>query len=1195
MASVGGAENPRVRWTDEQRAAIATRDVSIALSAGAGCGKTFVLTERYLAHLEPETGADLADLVAFTYTERAAREMRDRIRKKCAERLEAAGDGDAPYWLALLRQLDTARVSTIHSFCGSFLRSHAVETGLDPQFRVLDEPQSQTRRWEHVDDALRRRLEARDEALMDLAGAYGLAAVRDRVLALLRHRDHEQFAAFEGTTADALLATWQALAEERMRAAIASFVASPPCVAAKVFADGFSVEHEKITPRVVALRGALAELPDAERPGDVLASIREATILKGLSAKMFASVGLDYEDYRACVVTLREGIDELKHLELDLEASRVAARHGLALLSVAREAAAEYRRAKRKDHVLDFNDLLLETRRLLTAPGSESLRRGVARQIRLLLIDESQDTDPVQKELIDALCDGRPHDGKLFIVGDYKQSIYRFLGAEPGIFRERRQTVPERGRLPLSKNFRSQPAILDFVNLLFADAFGDDYESLVAHREQVTPPPAIEFLWASETAIADPSAPEPATPAQKKAVERGETDRLRRIEADWIARRISGMIRGGTRLLPETASSPRRGADGTLRAVRPGDVAILFRALSNVAVYEEALRRYDLPYYVVGGRAFYAQQEIFDIANLLRALVSPSDEISLAGALRSPLFNLSDEALFWLAQHAGSLRAGLFAERYPAGMEEEQRRRAHRAAKILAELRAVKDRTSVAALVNRAVALTGYDAALLGEFLGERKLANLHKLVHLARGFDRAGTMSLADFVVQLNEFEADQPKEALAATESEAGDVVRLMTIHQSKGLEFPVVVVADCETRLQGDRDAARFDPAWGPLVGLPSREDDDKATTALRMFKAAARAEEEQEAIRLFYVATTRAADFLILSGGAKDPAKPQGFWTEFLATRFDRTSGEFFGEVPEGVTPPRIGVITAPPDVCKEPVPHARGPNLDRIADAAEHAAESAVAAAPSLASEPIAPDASARRFYSFSSLSGVLVREPLAVDGDDVGEPAPRSRRAALVAGAEDDSPERGAALDLGTLVHAIAADLRWDGADDVAALARKHMERQLRVDETLERHAAQLAERLLAMPVAKELADARERKSEIEFLLAWPRGAFDVNGSSPIFHGFLDMLFQDAAGDWHIVDYKTNNIAADDVPATAQGYEMQLMLYAIAAEQTLGTSPKSLRLCFLVPCIEHRFDWSDPARDRAVAALSAALAASRER
>jgi ATP-dependent helicase/nuclease subunit A len=163
-------------FTPEQRAAIDTRDVAVALSAGAGCGKTFVLTERFLSYLEPsadessrERTHELGEIVAFTYTERAAREMRDRIRRKCQDRLAAASDGDAAHWLRLLRDLDTARVSTIHSFCTSLLRAHAVEAGLDPHFSVLDAAQAPTIAWELLDDVLRAHLENREPATMRLA------------------------------------------------------------------------------------------------------------------------------------------------------------------------------------------------------------------------------------------------------------------------------------------------------------------------------------------------------------------------------------------------------------------------------------------------------------------------------------------------------------------------------------------------------------------------------------------------------------------------------------------------------------------------------------------------------------------------------------------------------------------------------------------------------------------------------------------------------------------------------------------------------------------------------------------------------------------------------------------------------------------------------------------------------------------
>jgi ATP-dependent exoDNAse (exonuclease V) beta subunit len=306
--------------------------------------------------------------------------------------------------------------------------------------------------------------------------------------------------------------------------------------------------------------------------------------------------------------------------------------------------------------------------------------------------------------------------------------------------------------------------------------------------------------------------------------------------------------------------------------------------------------------------------------------------------------------------------------------------------------------------------------------------------------------------------------------------------------------------------------------------------------------------------------------------------------------------------DGVNVPRIAVTTVVHDALVEPTAHARGPNLGRIADAVEHAARSGHSVAASAARRedlPISPDVSARRFYSFSSLSGALVQETARI-ADDEGMASAAARKLVEMTPAEDEaaaddvesSAARAVALDLGTLMHAIVADFRWDGMDDAAALARRHMARQLREDEALERQAVELVERLLSTLAAKEIAAARRRLAEVEFLLAWPPDSVADDDTSPILHGFIDMLYQDRSGQWHVVDYKTNHVAADGVAATAAGYEMQLKLYALAAEKTLGASPKSLRLCFLVPGVEHFYEWTPRDRQRTIALVSAAVGAS---
>ena len=444
--------------------------------------------------------------------------------------------------------------------------------------------------------------------------------------------------------------------------------------------------------------------------------------------------------------------------------------------------------------------------------------------MRLLLVDECQDTDPVQVGLIKALCGERFKEGKLFFVGDYKQSIYRFRGADPGMFRNLQQETPTTGRLPLSVNFRSQRAILDFVNALFHDVplGGEDgsltYEALTPSRPQVSATPAVEFMWPKLDGIDKNSA--------------GARDEARQREAEWIARRIRGMLDW------RRTVGGRRGCRAEVGSVAPCSKRtspFCFARMSGVQYYEEALRRYGIDYYLVGGHAFYAQQEIYDVVNLLRSLVSPADQISLAGVLRSPMFALDDETLFWLGQHPQGLAAGLFADQLPAELTAPQRERAKFAASTLGHLRECKDRLPIASLLNEAMALTGYDATLLGEFLGERKLANLRKLVEQARTFDRSGVLGLADFIVQLAEFVAKQPREPLAATHPEGANVVRLMTIHQAKGLEFPVVFVPDIDRTKHGEDESAVWHAELGPLVKLPRAAEEEKSLSGLDLYRA------------------------------------------------------------------------------------------------------------------------------------------------------------------------------------------------------------------------------------------------------------------------------------------------------------------------------------------------------------------------
>lgn len=1153
--------------TNEQRAAISTREVSVALSAGAGCGKTFVLTERFLNYFHPSDPDalqphQLSHLVAITFTDRAAREMRDRIRRKCYERLLAAGGTDADYWAALVRSLDSARVSTIHSFCGALLRSNAVEARLDPRFGVLEQSQADTLLAEAIDDTLREKLAARDETTLDLVVRFGLDRVREMSRALVARRTIASLAAWRDRSPEEQLAAWQAFHGEVVVPAALRRVALQPDVQTltRVLREnvpGHPVMADRRNVLLTILAEWQAESPQVADPAKELAQLRENARVQGGGTKKDWDSEEVYSQVRDGCEQLRKAADKVGgHLQFDVAAAAPCAAVGTQVLELALAVAERYQGEKTTAGVLDFNDLLSRAHQLLTDPAGEALRKRLGSQIHLLLVDEFQDTDPTQVELVKALCGSGLLSGKLFFVGDYKQSIYRFRGADPHVFRQLRDEIPPLGRLPLTLNFRSQPAILEFVNALFSRQMGSSYEPLIPHRAQVSPRPSVEFLWA------------PAEAAKESK------EQLRRREADWIARKLRGLIDSATPLVWD-AEAVKTGTPAA-RPARQGDMALLFRALSDVAYYEEALRKHGLDYYLVGGHAFYAQQEIFDLVNLLRTLESPADEVSLAGVLRSPMFSLADETLYWLARDNDGLAAGLFARLLHKSITAEQQQRVRFAAKTLGELRELKDRLPIAGLINEALARTGYDAALVAEFLGPRKLANLRKLVEQARSFDRAGMFTLADFIGQLSDFVAEQPDEPLAATHPEATDVIRLMTIHQAKGLEFPIVVVPDMDRATHGRNSPVEFTPTLGPLVKLPAAGDGTTVVGGYDLHALVSQEEEAAELDRLLYVATTRAADYLILSGGVPSLGAASGPWMRLLARRWDLVTGVPCDPMP-GESAPRVLVTAQAPALTTPPPDGDTHCDLEALAASALELAAGGKSRIPASIA-PIPVDFSSRRQYSFSRLAGKLHRVRILpeVSGDDALETA----------------EPRIDPLGLGTLVHAVLEKLDFGAGDPsgtkrlVQRFAELHDVGKGEIAE-----ACTLIERFLTSQRAKHLAEAQTVYPEIEFQLAWPPGG---GQQSAYIGGFMDRLWQDREGRWHLIDFKTNKINAnlDDV---AGDYEMQMLVYALAAEQALGVAPASVTLHFLRTGDEKAFTWDAAARRRVVELVNDAIAKAAER
>jgi ATP-dependent helicase/nuclease subunit A len=1184
-------EKPAASLTDQQRAAIRTRKVSVALSAGAGCGKTFVLTKRFLSHLEPAENRGAAtrlnQLVAITFTERAAREMRKRIREACHQRLQEAGDDQVPYWRELLRELDSARISTIHAFCGALLRTHAVEAGLDPRFRVLEQTQAETLLYGLIEQELRRRLSAAEEAMLELSVRFSLDRLRGMIAEFLQQRHEIDWSFWRSQTPEALAVRWESFWRETcLPRQLQRLAESPEAKILREIAEQAPSAHPVMRERFANFCKYLPQLPATAEFAPVLDQLRDATMIKGGGTKKDWPSEKQYEEFKNAATVFRKRLDGAKQrLTFDAAAARPVAAWGLDLLRIAESVEEAYAREKRSLGVLDFDDLLIHAKNLLVGPQRTSLRKGWAKHLRLLLVDEFQDTDPLQVELVRALCDDEIAQGKLFFVGDFKQSIYRFRGADPRVFRRLQDAVPSAGRLPLTENFRSQPAILEFVNAVFRGQFGPQYEELRAQRCQVTPRPGVEFLWAevgghgsgfrvqgSENSIQhsafcilhSSSSPHPDPLPEGEGTEDDDTpaaERRRRLEAEWIARRIRAMLDEKEEIVIE--EEPGKAGRPRPRPVRPGDVALLFRALTNVQYYEEALRRYGIGYYLVGGHAFYAQQEIYDLLNLLQAVEDPADELSLAGVLRSPFFNLWDETIFWLARHPEGLAVGLFADP-PGELIPEQAARVQSAAATLQELRAWKDRLPIAALIQCALDRTAYDALLLAEFLGERKLANLKKLLDQARSFDQSGIFSLADFIAQLKDFVVRQPKEPLAAMQPETASVVRLMTIHQAKGLEFPVVFIPDLDRQRRGPQKPAAFSPQWGPLV--PGENVD-----GFKLYMQLEQEEYEAEELRLLYVAMTRAADYLVLCAGLDDLEKTAGPWMRLLAEKYDLATGRPHGGGPE------VKVVHSESLLEKLPTDPRRSRPLEKLrADAEQCVAEGKIYAPRTLA--PIPPDPRGRRPFSFSRLTGKIAD----YSSRHTAERGRHSLETAL-----DDEPPRLDPRGLGSLVHAVLAEVDFAQPGDWESILARHAELHLTHGEVDFHEPQEMLARFLDSPRARQIAQAKQVHRELEFLLAWPPENTDPQGQ--YLQGYIDCLYQDAAGAWRLLDYKTNRVTPETLTGTAEGYTMQMLLYALTVETLLKSPPQEVVLHFLRTGDEYLFPWDEKAKRRAVEMVNACL------
>jgi ATP-dependent exoDNAse (exonuclease V) beta subunit len=873
---------------------------------------------------------------------------------------------------------------------------------------------------------------------------------------------------------------------------------------------------------------ALAALPD-EVPGPEALPLVAALAEAGKGKRLGKADEALREAREALVGAARE--------LAALEAERLAGPQKAELAALVADAEARYAARKREARAVDFDDLLLLARDLLA--GDAALRAELRGRLRALLVDEYQDVNPVQQALLELLAGpGEPMGPLLVAVGDLKQSIYRFRGADVAVFaRVIRALEGGGGRvLHLAENHRSAPAVLDLVNETFSRCM----------RPPAGAPPRDDEIAFGDADRLVPRRAEGARPACEVLVdaEAGSSAERRVREAEAMVRRIRAIVSGAAGIAVR-----ERGDGGGERARRPthADVAILFRRLTQIGVYERALRAAGIPYRLARGGGFYQAPEVRDVGELVATLFEPGDATAWAAVLRSPMCLVSDGTLLLLARVGFSRLGRLGAEalrrelaRAAAGVpavalaDPLPRAEWERLLRFLGawrELREVRDRLALPDLLRRAVEALDLDAALLAGPDGERRAVNLEKVVALSGRFEADGGRP-QELPRHLRALAARPPREPEAALES--GDAVALLSVHQAKGLEWPIVLVPDLGARPRSDGRRALLDGEGRVCAALfdPAREEYVE-TAGLREAREAERRAAAAESRRLLYVALTRARDHLVLSGEASNAAET---WRALVEAAAE--------ERPDLVR--RVPLAEAATRAAGPPLPAAAlAPAVASVAPAPPRLARPAPVAAVRVAVTDLAEYARCPRRHHLGRFLAI---------------PEPRG-----AARAPADDPGR--ATLRGTLAHAMLAEtdlaappLERRAQMAAAAVRRGHDPASAGVRRILA-EVGRFADSEAGRALARAAREGRLSR-EVPFLLRLDGGAGAEGPAVPDAYlvGAIDALVAGRRGEGiTVVDYKY----ATARPEAAERYRLQLLAYAVAALRAHPGARVRTRLQFL--------------------------------
>lgn len=764
--------------TESQRSAIQATGPRILVAAGAGSGKTRVLVER-ICHLVREREVPANRILALTFTDQAALEMKQRVQQKL-------GHTDAT-------------ILTFHRFCGRIVRENPLLADVDPAFTLIDESTARSILRNLVDRLI---YDSGLPEVLDWVETCGLEESCELLLSLYGHWQEQPWGIdFIREQTEAAIATTRAVQREELRTVINQL---------KSLDQSGTVTASGTVARMRTILSAWEQIPQTDwclsAQCETSASPEAVRVMQAIFSEVTRNVA---KDAKPLFEKLTVWKNERLWKELLTDQTGGTRREFLMFLEKLDSA---YREAKEEYGWCDFADLQRKAHHVLR--HSLETRAKYGELYRHILVDEFQDTSPIQQSILELLEDGAGGETSLFMVGDVRQSIYRFRGADVRGFESVRKELGESDEyIQLRENFRSCPSLVAFVSDMTKTLFGDE-GAIAGIEASVEEEPTVELLV---------------------PVLVGEED-LRLAEADLVAKRILEM---GPAMW--------------------GNIAILLQTRTHLAKYVKALEKYGIPHVVYAGSGYWERQDVQDLYHLLRLVESPGDEIALLGYLRGPLVGITDHGLWRIAENGG-LTKGFLTFHADSGIDlmDEDKARLAKAYNLLSRLRTRYEEMGLADWIY---------AVLYEEGVAERLGGtSFDRIVRMAEESEKRGEIHLSDLLACWGRLIQHDEKDGEAESHFSKG-VVRIMTIHAAKGLEFPVVFVPDLTHRFTIGMGRLHPSDTWG--LTAKYYDDGDKSwLPSLSYAKAVAeeRAAMISEQMRLFYVAVTRAQERLILSGAA-----------------------------------------------------------------------------------------------------------------------------------------------------------------------------------------------------------------------------------------------------------------------------------------------------------------------------------------